>query len=1266
MFSPSQTKTAARRDTASPSDLQALLADLNGSMDSSLNDTAESIGQPNRAKVCHNDDFYTRSGQTSFAVQTPAKSCMKSGKKRSISRVAFGSPTAAHYHIDSPSVSYTPMPKNAARASFSMEQGGETPSDEATASNSCILQAWETAAAEQGTSIAPSSAASRRSAKRRSSGVFKASADTQDAPTAVPGAAAQVVDASSPESLTGDGTVPAAAEQEDESADEAELAEEDDSFLSSDDEGAPSTRDAAEQGLGEEEQGSFLDAADDEEEADDMDTRMSLDPTEAANLLLKGRRSSMAPSARRRSSIAPTGGVKRPAEGPLAEAAPAPDSAKSTLSKRSRRSSVGGGLSVRSPRVLSHARDSMGSVATPDMAALLSDPLLAQGEDEITFAGTPAHKLSAKQLRRAAALSSASKAPEGSRRSSLGGWGDGDATEDLGSLVDLLQETGSLAGTAASAGSKRSRRSAVAGGDADDEDDMDTRMSLDPAAAAKVAAEMAAAASPAAVSDADGALADEEDEEDGGSDATEDEEGAYSDEHAPSDDEGVSDGDETFDAARAEEEALLMEAGITPTHRPASRGARTSADRISVAASVRAEHARAGDDAASPVVAQGDSSPLAPPTALTFDSEDDAETSPRRKSVSPATSLARSAASRRSSAAAAGGAPSPAGTAASSTESPAASGEGPSAGESVSPAAAPSPQRAGWMAPLRAPGILPTATVFAALSLPAEASPVAAVQPGAIEALISGEDCPVHWALTTASAQQAAGVVGVGVPSVAAAAADTVQKLLTTVEGSAAGNAASQAAEAALASIAARVLLPHARAMQWATGELQKQIAVSTGEIQGKMAEMSARNPAVFRQFKAAAVRGGQEAASARLGMQGLYLQQGATAAVRFQDWKLKMTSALAAAFEKGLKQANAAAGQLGSLTDKCAAAAHEVTVHSQLQLQEAADAQYVASNKEAVDQMHAKAAGVSEQLQQVEAERAAAAERVAALKQQVASMSAQVDTEEREAADADAAAEAVDDVSPEQALAATGVARAQLECAVALSGWALADASTAAGDTVLRSVVHTAVGEVRVPLGTVSVRCPGTGAGAAAAGAGAGAGGATVEFVAAPASMEPRTQAQREALALASHLVHDALAFSVGRAAGGGGLQALLAAVARGATAGAAAACDLIQLSLAHKVEVQRGSPLPRCMAAGSAVAAAQASSVSVTLTHRQQRGKVVLHMQLQHGQQGGSAAAKWRIGGSGAAKAALEAAGSAAATGGAGWMTRHVHAVDAMDFAA
>jgi len=52
MFSPSQKKKTTRRDTASPSDLQALLADLNGSMDSSLNDTAESIGQPNRSKVC--------------------------------------------------------------------------------------------------------------------------------------------------------------------------------------------------------------------------------------------------------------------------------------------------------------------------------------------------------------------------------------------------------------------------------------------------------------------------------------------------------------------------------------------------------------------------------------------------------------------------------------------------------------------------------------------------------------------------------------------------------------------------------------------------------------------------------------------------------------------------------------------------------------------------------------------------------------------------------------------------------------------------------------------------------------------------------------------------------------------------------------------------------------------------------------------------------------------------------------------------------------
>ena len=1207
---------------------------------------------------------------------------MKSGKKRSIARVAFGSPTAAQYHIDSPSVSYTPMPKNAARASFSMEQGGDTPSDEATASNSCILQSWETAAAEQGTSIAPpTSAASRRSAKRRSSGIFKAGDEGGEDTVQ---AAEQLVDASSPESLAGETQLTAGAHATAAVTTDAELhdtvEDDDDSFMSSGDEAGLSTRNSL--GGGHDSHPGDASDEEEEEEEEDMDTRLSLDPTEAANLLLRGRRSSVAPSARRRSSIAPAGGVKRGAEGPLDSQAPY----STASSKRSRRSSVGGtGLAVRSPRVLSRARDSISSIATPDMAALLSDPLLAEGEDEITFAGTPSHTLSAKQLRRAAAMSSASKASgggAGGRRSSIGSFGGGDRTEDLGSLVDLLQETGTLNDTAASVGSAHSRRSAgsaqsrgqsSAGGrmvtaqasdeEEEEEDDMDTRLSLDPTAAARVAAELAAAAPPAGQQhpapiheDDDGSDATEEEEDDDEEeDEEEDEDLAHAPDSASDRSSVLSDNtEEKYNAACEEEEALLMEAGITPTHRPASRGARTSADRISVAASVRAEHARAADDSASPVVAQGEESPLAPPTALTFDSEDDAETSPRRKSVSPATSLARSHASRRSTGAAV--APSPAGTAGSSADSPAASGEAPLVRESVSPAAAASPQRPSWAVALRAPGIVQAGTVMNALQLPLEVVPIASIQHGAVDKLVSQPGMQVHWALTTTSAQQAAGIVGVGVPSVAHTAAETVVSLSKTAAGPT--QAAALAASAALTSICARVLLPHARAMQWATGELQKQIAVSSGEIEAKLAGMSVRNPALFRQFKAAAVRGGVEAQEARLGMQALYLQQGATAAVRFQDWKLKMTSALAAAFEKGLKQASTAADRLATLTDKCNSVAHAVAVENQAELQQAADVACQQCSEQQISALRAAAAKTAEEAAGVQAACTAAAARVAALKAQVAQMAAQVDEEEKQAASADAAAAAVDDITPEQALAATSVARTQLECVVALSGWSLADASTAVGDTVLRTVVHTAVGQMRVPLGTVTLRCP------AAAGAAAPA-AATVEFVAAPASSEPRTQAQREALALASYLVHSALAHSMGRASAGCALHSLLAAVQRGCSTGAAAACDLIKLSLMHKVEVQRGSPLPRALQAGTAAPSVQASSVSVTLTHRQQRGKVVLCMQLMHGQQSGAASATWRIGGSAAAKGALQAA-AAGAGASAGWMMGFVQAVDDMDFAA
>ncbi len=1150
-----------------------------------------------------------------------------------------------------------------------MEDGEDTPNDEATQSNSCILQAWESAAAEQGTSIAPSSAASRRSAKRRSSGIFKASDDAQDGQ----GMAEQVVDASSPESLTADGASAPDAQGAVEGVHGGETAgEDDDSFLSSDDEALQLTgTEDAPVAAAEEADATAAPAADlraGSDDDDDMDTRMSLDPTEAANLLMKGRRKSMAPGSRRRSSIAPSGGAKRPAEAPLATAAPG----SAASSKRSRRSSVStaGGLAVRSPRVLSRARDSISSVATPDMAALLSDPLLAEGEDEITFAGTPAHKLSAKQLRRAAALSSASKASR--RRSSLGG----DHTEDLGSLVDLLHETGTLDDTAASARSARSRGSAAsaksrAGSDdgQGEDDDMDTRMSLDPAAAARVAAELAAAApgtdrkAPSPVQEGESEHEDDDEEhgsdEHDDSDVTEDEEG----EGSPT----ASSDDTAFHAAQAEEEALLLEAGITPTHRPASRGARTSADRISVAASVRAEHARAAGDIASPEAADEVDSPLAPPTALTFDSDgDDAAASPQRQSVSPATSLARYYASRpsrgshgkRQAASPAQSTTSPGGTAGSSVETPSGTQETASAArESVSPAAPASPQRAAWTQALLAPGIVKSERVMTAMHLPLQPTPFDQVQDGSLEQLPHDSELPVHWALTTTSAQQRQGIVSVSVPSVVDSIAGRVQALADTAAGKG-SPAAATAAQAALASIAARVLLPHARAMQWATSELQKQVVVSSGEIATKMAEMSARNPALFRQFKSAAVRGGTAAEAARLSMQALYLQQGTTAAVRFQDWKLKMTSALAAAFEKGMKQASTASEQLATLTDKCAAAAHDVNSESQAALQQAADAALQQETAQAVEQLNQQAAEADKNTEAVQAQNTAAAVRVADLKQQLQQLTAQVDAQEQEAAEADAAAAAVDDISPEQALAATAVARARLECAAALSGWSLADATTAAGDTVLRSLVHTSVGKVLLPLGTVTVRSPPGAASDATS-------GATVSFVAAPASSEPRTQAQREALTLASYLVHDALAFSVSRTSANCSLHSLLAAVHRGTSTGAAAACDLVQLSLRHKVEVQRGTPLPRSMEPAGAVVGATPSSVSVTLTHRQQRGKVVLTMQLQHGQHSGSATAQWRIGGSVAAKAALQDA-CAAAGGNVAWMSSFVQAVDEMNFAA
>jgi hypothetical protein len=154
-FSKKSTKKSAkknkRRMTASPTDLNALMASLNDEDGAEPVDAspAESVGgRPTLSMAA--------SIESSKSGATPLKSCLSSkktkqgGTAKKAKTVVFGSPNAAEFNKTSPSNSMTPMSKRDARVCFPVDamafgtiaEDGSS-DDEQTSTNTSILSEWE-------------------------------------------------------------------------------------------------------------------------------------------------------------------------------------------------------------------------------------------------------------------------------------------------------------------------------------------------------------------------------------------------------------------------------------------------------------------------------------------------------------------------------------------------------------------------------------------------------------------------------------------------------------------------------------------------------------------------------------------------------------------------------------------------------------------------------------------------------------------------------------------------------------------------------------------------------------------------------------------------------------------------------------------------------------------------------------------------------------------------------------------------------------------
>jgi len=113
-----------------------------------------------------------RSPMASFKTPPASPSPFQVKKSKKNFRVQFGSPSAAEYQIDEPSVQLTPMPSDIARERFSMDPKKLTQEEEEvtleTKQNSSILDEWEQSFEED----SRTSSRRRRRKNRRSSAKF--------------------------------------------------------------------------------------------------------------------------------------------------------------------------------------------------------------------------------------------------------------------------------------------------------------------------------------------------------------------------------------------------------------------------------------------------------------------------------------------------------------------------------------------------------------------------------------------------------------------------------------------------------------------------------------------------------------------------------------------------------------------------------------------------------------------------------------------------------------------------------------------------------------------------------------------------------------------------------------------------------------------------------------------------------------------------------------------------------------------------------------
>ena len=162
---------------------------------------------------------------------------------------------------------------------------------------------------------------------------------------------------------------------------------------------------------------------------------------------------------------------------------------------------------------------------------------------------------------------------------------------------------------------------------------------------------------------------------------------------------------------------------------------------------------------------------------------------------------------------------------------------------------------------------------------------------------------------------------------------------------------------------------------------------------------------------------------------------------------------------------------------------------------------------------------------------------------------------------------------------------------------------------------------------------------------------------------MQGVSKSQREQVALASYLAHQGVLARLAALPPTADPHTVLRAVATGTVRGSALAGQVLSLAHSAPVTGRRGSPLPPLMQPGQGLQTTHPdpAKLTVTLTHRSQRGKVQLDVDLPSLASRLQAAAVWRIGGKGRVQATVQGLCEAAHAHG---LLGLVAAVDALDF--